>query len=449
MNTAMSLLRCPIRPSLPAMLVALAVIWFASPKVAGAATPEKPNIVLIMADDVGYECFGCYGSGQYRTPQIDRMAERGIRFDHCYSQPLCTPSRVKLMTGISNARNYSAFSILNRDQQTFAHLLRDAGYRTAVVGKWQLFGAEHYPDRFRGRGTLPGDAGFQRHCLWQVDRLGERHWGPLLNIDGRTQQFSAEHFGPQEVTEYALDFMAENRDRPFLLYYPMILPHSPFVPTPDSEDRKSKNRQQNFEDMVAYIDTLVGRLVQQAEDQGMAERTLILFTSDNGTHPSLESALGSRRIRGGKGRPTDAGTRVPLVGYWPGTIPSGQVCQDIVDLSDFLPTLMETAGAPVPSSIDGRSFLPQLRGEEGNPREWIYIFSCPRPGRQEPVYFARDQRWKLYGDGRFFDIARDPLEEEPLPEPEPATEAAATKQKLAAALAEMPSEGQMLLRFAE
>ena len=116
---------------------------------------DQPHIILIMADDIGYECYGCYGSEQYSTPNIDRLSAGGMRFEHCYSQPLCTPSRIKIMTGISNARNYAGFSILRKDQQTFGHHLQKAGYKTAVAGKWQLHGAEHYSEQFRGKGALP------------------------------------------------------------------------------------------------------------------------------------------------------------------------------------------------------------------------------------------------------------------------------------------------------
>ncbi|MHC4403243.1 MAG: sulfatase-like hydrolase/transferase, partial [Planctomycetota bacterium] len=189
----------------------------------------RPNVILIMADDVGYECFGCYGSRQYETPNIDRLARRGMRFNHCYSQPLCTPSRVKLMTGLSNARNYSAFSVLNRDQRTIGQYFQQAGYETAVAGKWQLLGAEHYPDRFQGKGTWPRDAGFGHACLWQVDRLGTRFWKPLLYVDGANREFGDDDYGPDVVTKYITDFMATHRDKPFFVYYPMILVHSPFV----------------------------------------------------------------------------------------------------------------------------------------------------------------------------------------------------------------------------
>ena len=156
--------------------------------LSGIATASNPNVILIMADDVGYECFGCYGSKQYSTPNIDQLATQGMRFDHCYSQPLCTPSRVKLMTGLTNARNYSAFSVLTRDQKTIGQHFKNGGYETAVVGKWQLFGAKHYSKQFRGRGTMPNAAGFDHVCLWQVDQLGERYPGPLMWIDGENRQ---------------------------------------------------------------------------------------------------------------------------------------------------------------------------------------------------------------------------------------------------------------------
>ena len=410
---------------------------------------QRPNIVLIMADDIGYECFGCYGSKQYQTPNIDRIAETGIRFTHCYSQPLCTPSRTKLMTGLSNARNYSAFSILNRDQKTIGHYFRDAGYATAIAGKWQLYGAEHYADRFRAKGTLPHAAGFQNACLWQVDQLGERFHGPLMYMDGTNQQFEKAAYGPQIAAQYLTRFIRKNRDKPFFVYYPMILVHSPFVPTPDSASLSSKNRQSNFEDMVAYMDKLVGQIVETIEEVGISERTLVLFTGDNGTHQSLTSRLNGRTIQGGKAMTTDAGTRVPLVAHWPGVIESGQVCRDLVDFSDFLPTAMDAIGHTVGETLDGRSFLPQLRGKPGTPRESIYCYYCPRPQRTKPVRFVRDQRWKLYGDGLFFDVENDILEQRPLGNIAAGSPADLAKQKLMHALASMPLEGQALLQFAK
>ncbi len=444
----------PVLASSTLLCAALLLAGCGGPATDTSPAAQPPNIIMIMADDVGYECFGCYGSTQYSTPNIDRLAARGMRFEHAYSQPLCTPTRVKVMTGLSNARNYSAFSILNRGQRTFAHMLREAGYRTMVAGKWQLLGAEQYDERFREKGTWPADAGFDRHCLWQVDKLGSRFWEPLLTIDGELKQFGADQYGPDIVTDYICDFMEENRGQPFLAYYPMILVHSPFVPAPDSAGRHGEDKQRNFEDMVAYMDKLVGRIVVKTEELGIADRTLILFTSDNGTHRSLSSTLDGRTIPGGKGLTIDYGSHVPLVGYWPGVIPPGQISDELIDFTDFLPAFLDLAGAPPPAQCDGRSFLPFLKGERGTPREWLYTFYNPRPERTDPDWFGyetrytRDQSWKLYGDGRFFNTRDDPFEKNPLPDPPAGSEAAAAKAKLAAALESMPATGQTLLQFA-
>jgi arylsulfatase A len=408
-----------------------------------AQTNDRPNIVLVMADDIGYECYGCYGSKQYKTPNIDRMAKLGMRFEHCYSQPLCTPSRVKIMTGISNVRNYAAFSVLNRDQRTFGHLLQNAGYKTFIGGKWQLLGAEHYSAEFREKGSWPKSTGFDHCCLWQVDKLGDRFWNPLLHIENANRQFQPDDYGPEIVTDHIEKFMAENRQGPFFVYYPMILVHNPFLPTPDSDFRDSKDTQRNFEDMVEYMDKMIGRIVDSTEKLGIAENTLILVTGDNGTNKAITSKLGNRVIRGGKGQTTDAGTRVALVAYQPGVVQAGIVNRDLIDFSDFLPTLGQLAGAAVPDGVDGVSFAPQLRGQSGNPREWMFCYYNPRPERTKPARFVRDTRWKLYGDGRFYDVAHDPEEKSPISEPN------AAWKKLSRAIESMPSEGQSLLKFAE
>ncbi len=436
-----------MKPNRSILFAALLILFlFTSASV--EAAQSRSNIILIMADDIGYECFGCYGSKQYSTPCIDRIAERGVRFTHAYSQPLCTPSRVKIMTGISNARNYSAFSVLNSDQRTIGQHFQEAGYETLIAGKWQLLGAEHYSEQFRMKGTWPEQAGFDRSCLWQVDKLGSRFWEPLLYVDGENRQFDGEtRYGPEIVNDYVLDFMDEKRDEPFFIYYPMILVHNPFEVTPDSESKDSKDKQRNFEDMVAYMDKMVGRVVETTEELGIADNTLIFFTGDNGTNVKIKSQLNGVEIVGGKGKTTDAGTLVPLVAIWGGVTPKGHVCEDLVEFSDFLPTCLEAAEVPVPSGLDGQSFLPQLRGERGTPREWIHCYYCPRPERTPPKQFVRDKRWKLYGDGSFFDVANDVFEKQPLVDDGLEADALAAKGKLQEALASMPREGEKLLKF--
>lgn len=377
----------------------------------GGLVAQPMNVILVMADDVGVEAFGCYGGESYATPRLDRMAREGVRFEHCYSQPLCTPSRVKLMTGLSNVRNYERFSVLPTDQLTFGHLLQRRGYRTAVVGKWQLFAARHYGE-FMGRGTLPEHAGFDEHCLWQVDLLGSRYQRALVRTNGINERHG--RYGPRLWTDYACDFIRRAKGAPFFLYFPMALPHAPYRPTPDQPG--AAGRQARFSAMVSYMDKCIGRLIDAVTAAAIEDRTLVLFTSDNGTGRQIVSRARGVDVRGGKGLPNDRGTHVPLIA-WGGRVKGGRVVDALVDFSDFMPTLLDASGGDVPAGIrcDGVSFLPVLMGAATGTRRAVYVWSDPRPGQTTPVRFARDQRWKLYGDGRFFDVARDPDEKRPLP----------------------------------
>ena len=394
---------------------------------------DRPNIVMIMADDCGFECIGAHGGTSYKTPILDKMAKEGALFKHCYSQPICTPSRVKLMTGIYNVRNYAEFGLLDKSQRTFGNILRDAGYRTCIVGKWQLGKDAKLPDHF----------GFDEHCLWQLLRRPSRFASPGLEINGEEKDYKP-GYGPDVCTDYAVNFIEENKDKPFLLYYPMILTHCPFEPTPNSTDwdpdspgsKTYKGDPKYFADMVEYMDNIVGRILNQLEKAGVRDNTLVLFTGDNGTDSPIVSKMGDVEIVGKKGHPTDGGTHVPFIAQWPGKIAEGMVSEDIVDFSDFLPTMCEAAGAPVPSSaeIDGRSFLPQLFGKKGNPRDWIYIWYARNGGRKTPHEFTRDQRYKLYRDGRFYDVQADRLEETTLNKNDLTAEQEAARKKLRQAL---------------
>jgi arylsulfatase A len=394
-----------------------------------------------MADDAGIEAFGCYGGESYETPTLDRLAAEGVRFTNCHAQPLCTPSRVKIMTGRSNVRNYVRFGILDREERTFAHMLRAAGYRTAVAGKWQLHGSSP-EDIARGRGARPEEAGFDEHCLWQIDRRESRYWNPLIERNGTELELGESDYGPDVFCRFILDFIDRHRERPFFVYYPMVLVHAPFVPGPDSDDRTSKDRQANFADMMAYADGIVDRIVTHLETLGLREDTLLLFTADNGTDRRISSRTSGGSVQGGKSLTLDTGTRVPLIASWPGTaVP--RACDDLVDLSDVVPTLAAVAATRVPEAIDGRSFLPQIRGEPGSPRAWIYCYYNPRPGnaRFPERRFARDHRWKLYGDGRLHDLTRDPLEKTPLATEDAGSAAAAARERLRAVIESFPSTG--------
>ncbi|MEP4808153.1 MAG: sulfatase-like hydrolase/transferase [Luteolibacter sp.] len=211
--------------------------------VAAAEPPRKPNIVLIMTDDAGWECFGSYGAEDYRTPNLDRLAEQGVKFEHCYSTPICTPSRVMIMTGNYNFRNYTHFGYLSPDEKTFGILMQEAGYKTAIAGKWQLNGL-YDPEVFADHAdnTRVNKAGFDEYALWQVTEEkkakdgGERYWSPPLEINGKfvTAEENRDQYGPNIMSDFVCDFIERNQDQPFFVYYPTVLMHDPFVPTPDT-----------------------------------------------------------------------------------------------------------------------------------------------------------------------------------------------------------------------
>ena len=410
---------------------------------------KKTNVILIMTDDTGYEVFGCYGSKQYQTPRVDQLADLGMRFNHCYSNPVCAPSRLSIMTGKTNVRNYVHWGILDPGEQTIGHIMKDAGYATCVAGKWQLHGEGTFVSEKKGAGTLPQDAGFDEHFCYNLEKSHHDYWKPIFTVNGQQKTYEGEDaYSPTLANDYVCDFIDRKKSDPFFIYYPLVLTHGPFEPTPDSADRSAKNVQQNFEDMVSYMDKLVGRVVDKLDQAGVREDTLILFTGDNGSpggkKGGIVSELNGVMIEGGKSKTTDAGTRVALVANMPGTVPAGKVNDDLVDFSDMLPTIGAIGGASLPKGevLDGVSFLPQLQGRRGTPRESIYQYFEPIPGPvPNPVVFARDQRWKLYGDGRLYDVSNDVLEQHPVTEG-----GSRPRKKLQAVLDSMPSEGLKIYR---
>lgn len=373
----------------------------ASPATAPARTSGPPNIVLVLVDDFGVEGINAYG-GEYYTPNVDQLAAQGLRFDNGHAMPLCSPSRVRLMTGQENYRNYQAFGYLAPGQRTFANVLHDAGYATGMVGKWQLMG-----NGFDGRtGITPEAAGFDESYLWQLkalDAKGSRYWGPTRVNNGRTR-ISEEGFGPDVDQVNALDFIHRHRDKPFFLYYSMVLVHNPFVPTPDS--MTAQGAKTRFSAMVSYMDKQVGELMARLRAEGLDRNTLVIFTGDNGTNRQITSTRNGFPVRGGKGLPTFNGTHVPLIAWGPG-VPQGQVSQALFDFTDMLPTFAEVAGAPVrPGSIDGISQWPVITGKTASVRDAIFMHYAPA-WQFEPARFAFDAHWKLYGDGKF--VAVDPV----------------------------------------
>ncbi len=412
---------------------------------------RPPNIVLIMADDIGIEGIECYGGTDYATPNIDALAESGLRFAHAHSQPLCTNTRLQLMTGLHNNRNWLYFGILPPDSKTIGHYLVEAGYRSCIAGKWQLqsYDPPDYPgaEKRRGTGLHPKDAGFDCYSLFHslhTEDKGSRYADPTWLEDGELKHAPGK-YGPDMWVDYINNYITAQKDsdKPFFVYWPMALPHWPMTLTPDSEDWNSKPEERltadtkNFKDMVQYMDKCVGKVVKKIDDLGMRDNTVVIFYSDNGTHLDITTQTTAGPVKGGKAMPTDAGTHVPLIVNWPNRVHVG-VSQALVDSVDFIPTLLDFAGQPLEKNLglDGISFYPGCVNPVSNApqREAIYAFYDPRPGWDKDRFrlhvSARDRRWKLYQTGKLYDIDADIFEQHPILAKDDTTETEAVRTRL-------------------
>ncbi|GAB5441795.1 MAG: hypothetical protein Fues2KO_21440 [Fuerstiella sp.] len=422
---------------------------------------ERPNILLIMADDLGVEGLGCYGGTSYRTPNLDRLAAGGLQFTAAYAQPLCTPTRVQIMTGRYNHRNWTYFGILPPEESTFGHHLQRAGYRTGIFGKWQLqsYDPPDLPnaDARRGTGLHPKDAGFDRYALFHAlhtEDKGSRYANPTM-LEGKANQPGTlktypGRYGENVWVEKIVDFLKQPSDRPAFVYYPMALPHRPFEPTPESDEWNPRNVPEEdvrfVTDMVEYMDTAVGRLVEQLDQHNLRKNTLVLFYSDNGFHRAVYSRLNDGRIiRGGKGESLQTGIHVPLIANWPGRIPPNSTDR-IVDASDFVPTLCELAGTQAPENSDGVSFAPLLFGDDGPERTAAFFWYDPRPGWDKERFrrsvFAVDHDYKLFRDGRLFRLGPDMLQETAVDPLQMTPKDEAARNRLQQVITEQLAEGE-------
>ena len=403
--------------------------------VASPTTPPhpKPNIVFVLADDLGIDGLGCYGADNFKTPHIDQLARGGTRYTNAYTAPLCGPSRALILTGRyafrTGATNQDATSLLKPTVETMTPtVLHQAGYVSAAVGKW-------------GQLPLgPAEFGFDEHLKFQGSGA---YWNTQAKartylLNGEKKALRDTEYLPDLMHGFVLDFITRHRAQPFYVYYSLSHVHTEILPTPDSAPA-SKDL---YDDNIRYMDKIVGQLVAHLERLQLRNKTLIIFVGDNGTAggAAARSSIGGRRLSGAKGSMLEGGALVPLIANWPGKTPAGKVTPHLVDSTDFHPTFAELAGVKLPTSnvVDGRSFAPQLRGTSHQPtREWIFI----QLARQ---WYVRDAKWKLDQAGALYDMSKAPFEE-PLVAPESKDPAAvAARQRLQDALTNLNPAGGIL-----
>ncbi len=422
------------REFLRAGLAAGAAVSIGSRSASGRqARSPRPNIVFILSDDYGLDGVGCYGSDRHkeRTPNLDALARDGIRFERCYSTPLCGPTRCQIMTGrypfrTGGLTNQTAGQPVPQDEYPLARILTEAGYDTCSVGKWRQVGA------------TPGDWGFGEYITDPT--ASGWYWQKSYTKNGQLVETEKEIYYPDVTHDHAVDFLRRHAaggaaaGKPFFLYYPSHLVHGPILRTPDSKPDE-KDPETLYNDNVAYLDKQVGALVAELDRLKLRESTLIVFSGDNGT-AGKSGTINGRQINGHKGTMMEGGVRVPLIANWKGVTPAGRVLKDLVDFSDVLPTFAEVAGAKMPANVvyDGRSFAPQLRGRKGSPREWIFV----QLGRN---WYVRDDEWKLNQAGELFDMKDSPIVEKPAPGDSSDEAAAAARKRLQAVLDKLNPAG--------
>jgi arylsulfatase A-like enzyme len=410
----------------------------------GAQAAPRPNILLIVADDLGYGDLGCYGQKMFATPNIDRLAAEGTRFTQAYAgAAVCAPSRCCLMTGkhtgharVRNNHGRGGRVPLRAEDVTVAEVLKLAGYRTGLIGKWGLGEA--------GTPGIPNDQGFdeffgflnQDHALeYYPTHLWDNRseWFPPGNQGAKRRQYVQDLF-----TERALKFVRESARSPFFLYLAYTIPHASselgrdtgdgFV-VPDYEpytNRDWPRPEKGFAAMMHRLDRDVGRITQEIGRLGLASSTLLLFTSDNGPArdgghtPEFFNSNGG--LRGRKGDFYEGGIRVPFIARWPGRVPANRTSDDVIAFWDFLPAAAELAGVRAPAGLDGRSIAPSLFGRQQTRPDHLY---WEVPSRRGLAQAARLGDWKALKQAgsrgvELYDLSKDAAERHDLAASNPA-----------------------------
>jgi arylsulfatase A len=393
---------------------------------------KKPNIIFILADDLGIGNISCYGSDQFKTPNIDKLASTGMRFTHGYTAPLCGPSRALILTGRQPFRtgttNQDRVGKLEPSKEIcLPSVLKTAGYTSLMVGKWSQFPLQ------------PSDFGFDQYMRFQASG---KYWNTQpanksYTKNGEIVPLLDGEYLPDLMHNQVVDFISKNKNKPFFAYYSMSHIHGEILPTPDSKP----DSKDIYTDNINYMDKLVGKLVKALDSLKMRQNTIIVFMGDNGTaaEGASRATVQGKKLSGKKGDMLECGSLVPWIVNWKGGGQSGKVIDDLVDATDWMPTFAALTGAKLPENVilDGKSFAPQLKGEKGTPREWIFM----ELGNQ---WYVREEKWKLNRANELFDMRNAPFEEILIPADSKDEMAVSARQRLSGVLKSINPEGGIL-----
>jgi len=375
------------RDFLKALGIATTALAIPGCKSSKKASAYKPNFVVIFTDDQGYADVGCFGADGFETPNLDRMAAEGAKFTDFYSAaPVCSPSRAALLTGCYPMRVSIPRVLfprdkigLNPDEITIAEILKHRGYATCCIGKWHL---GHLP------AFLPTRQGFDYYFgLPYSNDMGSP---PLIEGEKTIERKLDQSQLTRRYTEKVIEFIRKNKNRPFFVYLPHTMPH---IPLHVSDKFKGKSRQGLYGDVIMELDWSVGQILDAIKQLGIDEKTLVIFTSDNGPWLSMGKNGGSAKpLRGGKFSTYEGGMREPCIMRWPGKIPAGVVCSEIATTMDFLPTLAKLAGAKAPADriIDGKDISALMTDPKAKTpyKAFFYYF-------EKQLGAVRSGQWKL------------------------------------------------------
>jgi len=393
-------------------MIMLRIVWALCPILfivssSIAAEGKQPNVVFILADDLGFADLGIHGATEFHTPHIDQMSREGRRFTNFYvAQPVCTASRAALMTGcypnrvgLSGALNHTSNTGIHADEFLLPKLFLQQGYATAILGKWHLGHRPPFvPERngFQEFFGIPysNDNGPLHPVIRGIPPLPLFENEKVLEQDPDQSQFT------RRITEHAVKFIERNRDQPFFLYVPHIMPH---VPIFASDKFRGRTKRGLYGDVVEELDWSVGEILTTLKRFSLDENTLVIFSSDNGPFLSYGEHAGSAKpFREGKLTTFEGGVRVPMIARWPGKVPAGTACDELATMLDILPTCARLLDVKLPRSIDGREIVPLLCGEAKSPHAAFYYYSG------DELHAVRGGQWKLHFPHDYLTTAGEP-----------------------------------------